>query len=152
MLINQIYIDMSATTAIGCIFAVIILVFGTNVFAKYVVDPNDFSSSGDKCDASTDRDPDAPMAQSEIAPLISSVNANAEQEPQPVVEPSAPPLLDQTINPTPINAEKVDVKVDNPQNATIEMKGGGEGEGEKQMKKSSSKTQRKKPVVNEVPK
>lgn len=148
MLINQIYIDMSATTAIGCIFAVIILVFGTNVFAKYVVDPNDFSSSGDKCDASTDRDPDAPMAQSEAAPLISSVNANAEQQPQQVVEPSAPPLINQSINPTPINAEEIDVNVNNPQSTTIEMKG---GEGEKRMKKSSSKTQRKKPVVNEMP-
>jgi hypothetical protein len=150
MLINQIYIDMSATTAIGCIFAVIILVFGTNVFAKYVVNPDDFSSSGDKCDASTDREPDAPMVQPLSAPSMSSVNANAnaEQQPQPLVEPSAPPLINKSINPTPINAEEIDVNVNNPQNTTIEMKG---GEGEKRMKKSSSKTQRKKPVVNEMP-
>lgn len=131
MLINQIYIDMSPTTAIGCIFAVIILVFGTNVFAKYVVNPDDFSSSGDKCDASTDREPDAPVAQPVATPM-SSVNENA-----PQVAPFAPPM--------PTNVEQIDVNVDNPQSTTIELKGG-----EKPMKKSSSKTQRKKHAVNEV--
>ena len=149
MLINQIYIDMSLTTAIGCIFAVIILVFGTNVFAKYVVNPDDFSSSGDKCDVSTNREPDAPMVQPLSGPSMSSVNANA-QEQQPVVVPSAPPLLDQSTPSIPINVENVEVKVDNPQNTIIEVKRGGEGE--KQMKKTSSKTQRKKPAVNELPK
>lgn len=138
MLIKQIYTDMSPTTAIGCIFAVIILVFGTNVFAKYVINPDDFSSSGDKCDASTDREPDPPAAQPISDPSMPSVNANVEQQ-QPVVVPSAPPNL--------INVEDVNVKVDNPQNTTIEIKKGGE----KQMKKTSSKTQRKKPPVNELP-
>jgi hypothetical protein len=135
MLINQIYIDMSPATAIGCIFAVIILVFGTNVFAKYVVNPDDFSSSGDKCDASTDRAPDTPVAQP-VAPLdpMSQMNENA---PQPQVAPSAPLM--------PVNVEEVNVNVDNPQSTTIEMKGG-----EKQMKKTSCKTQRKKPSVNEM--
>jgi hypothetical protein len=128
MLIKQIYTDMSPTTAIGCIFAVIILVFGTNVFAKYVINPDDFSSSGDKCDASTDREPDAPAAQ----PIVPSE--------QPPVDPSTPSI--------PINAEQVEVKVDNPENTTIEIKKGGEGE--KQIKRSH-KTQRKKPPVNEVP-
>lgn len=139
MLINQIYIDMSPTTAIGCIFAVIILVFGTNVFAKYVVDPNDFSSSGDKCDASTDREPDAPVAQpvEPSTPSMPSVNENAQQQ-QPQVAPSAPSM--------PSNVEEVKVNVNNPESTTILLKGG-----EKQMKKSSSKTQRKKPEVNEMP-
>lgn len=126
MLINQIYIDMSPATAIGCIFAVIILVFGTNVFAKYVVNPDDFSSSGDKCDASTDREPDAPVAPS--APPISQMNATNQQ--QPVM---------------PTNVENVEVNVGDTDNAKIEMRGG-----EKQMKRSH-KTQRKKPAVNEIP-
>lgn len=143
MLINQIYIDMSPTTAIGCIFAVIILVFGTNVFAKYVVNPDDFSSSGDKCDVSTDREPDAPVAQPVSDPSMPSVNANVEQpQQQPVVAPSEPPLIDKSINPMPINVEEVEVKVDKPENTTILLKGG-----EKQMKRSH-KTQRKKPEVN----
>jgi len=125
MLIKQIYIDMSPTTAIGCIFAVIILVFGTNVFAKYVVDPNDFSSSGDKCDASVDREPDAPKQQ---------------------VYPSAPPMPANVTNVTNVtNAENIDVNVGDPTNTTILLKGGN-----KPLKIGSSKTQRKKPSVNEV--
>jgi hypothetical protein len=131
MLINQIYTDMSPTTAIGCIFAVIILVFGTNVFAKYVVNPDDFSSFGDKCEASTDRVPDAPNPS---APPISQM----ETTDQPPVAPSTP---------IPTNVENVNVNVGDPTNTTIEMKGG-----EKQMKnKGSSKTQRKKPLINELP-
>ena len=132
MLINQIYVDMSPTTAIGCIFAVIILVFGTNVFAKYVVNPDDFSSSGDKCDASTDREPDAVNPS---APPGSSVNA-------PVDQPLSAPAIPANVT----NVEQVEVNVGDPDNTKILLKGG-----EKQMKKSSSKTQRKKPLVKELP-
>jgi hypothetical protein len=139
MLIKQIYIDMSPTTAIGCIFAVIILVFGTNVFAKYVVNPDDFSSFGDKCEESTDREPEAPEApDAPVAPLtpISQMDTTG--------QPPVAPLTPEPTNVTKV--ENVEVKVDDPANTKILMTGG-----EKQMKnKGSSKTQRKKPLVNEM--
>jgi len=68
LLVSQLYTDMSMNAAIGCVIAVIILVFGTNVFAKNTFD---FSLSGDKCSAPVD---------------------DFELEPTPVVAPSAPPI------------------------------------------------------------
>jgi hypothetical protein len=167
MLINQIYVDMSPTTAIGCIFAVIILVFGTNVFAKYVVDPNDFTSSGDKCDASTDRVPDPEddnmyPEDDNMYPEEEGQYPFQQQQQQQPFNTSAPPLFGNQTNYDPLNdpyapinanananalnAEKVDVKLDDPKNTTIELKGG-----EKRIKKSSSKTQRKKIVLDVAP-
>jgi hypothetical protein len=51
LLISQLYTDMSMNAAIGCAIAVIILVFGTNVFAKNTFD---FSLSGEQCSAPAD--------------------------------------------------------------------------------------------------
>lgn len=51
LLVSQLYTDMSMNAAIGCVIAVIILVFGTNVFAKNTFD---FSLSGEQCSAPVD--------------------------------------------------------------------------------------------------
>ena len=51
LLVSQLYTDMSMNAAIGCIIAVIILVFGTNVFAKNTFD---FPLSGGQCSAPVD--------------------------------------------------------------------------------------------------
>ena len=62
----------------------------------------------------------------------------------PLNDPYAP--INANANANALNAERVDVKVDDPKNTTIELKGGN-----KQIKKSSSKTQRKKPLLDVVP-
>ncbi len=171
MLIKQIYQDMSPTTAIGCIFAVIILVFGTNVFAKYVVDPDDFSSSGDQCDASTVREPDAPLPQQNpdpSAPPISQMRQNAEKvdvivDPvnttievtQSQANPSAPPISEmgtKSANIEPLETNDIKLNLNDsaeirpPEQSNINQLGG-----MKQIKKSSSKTQRKKTAINVAP-
>lgn len=145
MLINQIYTDMSPSTAIGCIFAVIILVFGTNVFAKYIVDPNDFTSSGDKCNASIDKETNADnevQSQQEYQSVEPSAPPLFEEPQSQLVEPSAPPLFENT----PINAVNNNAQVDKPFNGINNISGG-----TKHIKKSSSKTKRKKSVVNLIP-
>ena len=78
LLVSQLYTDMSMNAAIGCVIAVIILVFGTNVFAQNTFD---FSLSGDKCSAQVD---DFTVEPSPSVPIPSQEELKAQQpQPQP---------------------------------------------------------------------
>jgi hypothetical protein len=61
LLVYESYVDMNMNTALGCIIAIIIVVFGTSVFKKLTMDDLLFTSGQeDKCyDPSASKEPDS---------------------------------------------------------------------------------------------
>ena len=51
LLVYETYLNMNITTVIGCIVAIIILIFGTSIFNSYVPDDSEISFSDTQCES-----------------------------------------------------------------------------------------------------
>lgn len=111
LLVYESYVDMNLNTALGCVIAIIIVVFGTSVFKKLTMDDLLFTSGQeDKCyDPSASKDPE-----SKVTDPTPTVTAPTPAKSTPTAAKTTPSAV--TAPPALTEQEIADLKMEDPSN------------------------------------